>query len=793
MKRLFLLLLFLFPTSVFAQQAHPLPAYFTKAHEWVSITPATIGRMVLGPGLFAASPPPLAPFRVAQLLYTSSTGSDTANDCKTLGSPCNLSNGMANEMTRVTAANADILYLCAGACDGSGSATITRAAFTSGSGTWFFNTEETPIPNGTSFADALTIQPYPGESITIQPSGGDGAFELIDNTGLIIRGTGGTLIIDGINTTSNAHGQIELFSNYTRIQDLEVKNPFWSGISSNNGSGHGNKFYQEFINLNVHGSRCLGDTDCAPPHGMYFSGGVLNETPTHFLIDGGEWHDFHTSLTGNASGIECYTGPTGDGAKMAGIVIRNVKVYDNDYGGNIAQNCTGAVVYNALYYSNTNDGSSTCGIGCRTGLGISGGEVYNSVFFGNGNLGLFTYGTTVKNNIAYGNTQGNYGAFGGSSSTCSNNIGITAACLNDGSPPDPLFTNSGSADFSLTAPSPGIDTAVCLPSVVPVDILGVSRPQGGITKCDIGAYERTAPTSPNTRTTRVTDDFNGAAGALGGASYAQVGSGGITVNRSGSGTFTGSGTSADGSTQGIVRELTGTYTNKMFCSYTLKSTAATLAANALKYPGCSFTTSGGNGYFMQTGQSGDLAQQYTSIVKLTAGVNDGNVAYVPTSFTIDSAIGMEFNGDTGQFWGVDDNTGNVFMSPTDTTYCNSGCRPGIGISGDLLGDDAIFGDINFSAPNGTITVTGPGTGTVCISGSPCLISWTSSNLTGAIDCYYLVGTNQYLISSPNVADGTLSWIVNAPASATSKIRCSQGSVTNDGADFTVRGTRAFFR
>ncbi len=52
---------------------------------------------------------------------------------------------------------------------------------------------------------------------------------------------------------------------------------------------------------------------------------------------------------------------------------------------------------------------------------------------------------------------------------------------------DPLFTNAGSRDYTLTASSPAKDAGLTL-STVTVDANGVARPQGSA--YDIGAYER---------------------------------------------------------------------------------------------------------------------------------------------------------------------------------------------------------------------------------------------------------------------------------------------------------------
>ena len=56
---------------------------------------------------------------------------------------------------------------------------------------------------------------------------------------------------------------------------------------------------------------------------------------------------------------------------------------------------------------------------------------------------------------------------------------------------DPLFVNAGAGNFHLGNGSPGIDSGSCCAAVVPTfDFDYVSRPQGGSTAFDVGAFER---------------------------------------------------------------------------------------------------------------------------------------------------------------------------------------------------------------------------------------------------------------------------------------------------------------
>jgi hypothetical protein len=387
-------------------------------------------------------------------LYTSSTGSDTGNNCRSLSAPCSLNNGLGNEVAQVVGGRGDTIYFCAGACNGSGSATIT---FTSGG--YYFNSSTLTFPTGTNFSNALTLTPYPGEAITFQPAGGQGIFYFNGPAanGLIIKGP--NLILDGTDTSTNSVSLLQFTGSYLRAQDMEIRNGRWGGVGGGNTSESGWNQYEEFINLNVHhnGNSCYAP--CDPPHGIYLGAAIVNSAPTHYLVDGGSYHD-HRYPNGNASGIECYTGGP---ATLAGITIRNTVVYGNDYGiGVTGAMCPGATIYNNVVYNNT-----TLGIG----IYVAGtAKVYNNTVSGHPWFGIRVGagggGDEIRNNITYGNAQ-NFETKG-SGTVCSNNIGITSGCANVSSPADPLFVNAGAGDFRLQAGSPAIGIGAVIGDVTTV-------------------------------------------------------------------------------------------------------------------------------------------------------------------------------------------------------------------------------------------------------------------------------------------------------------------------------------
>jgi Right handed beta helix region len=371
--------------------------------------------------------------------YTSTTGSDSGNNCQNIASPCNLSNGFDNELSQVVGGRGDTIWMCAGACDGSGSATVS-AGYRSGA------------PSGTSFANALTITPYTGETITL--------------TGGISVGSGESYIIwkgpNLILTTNSVW--LGNGSNHIRLQDMELTDIHVVGSGGAvfiSWSGGNPSQYNELIRLHVHHN----GTGQPVPNGMH---GAYIQAPNN-TVDGGYWHDQHDE---NVGGIQLYVNGS-IGGNTNNTVIKNAKVCNNTWGialwsgtnlqaynNVICNNPTGgigaSVANNTLIYNNTIVGNSaTSGYAVQVTSG-TGHEIRNNIIYGNGSGVNIAGGTVIQSNNTFS---------------------------------DPLFVNSSTQDYRLQSGSPAIDAGITL-SLVKTDMNGVARPQGS--SYDIGAFEYTS-------------------------------------------------------------------------------------------------------------------------------------------------------------------------------------------------------------------------------------------------------------------------------------------------------------
>lgn len=427
--------------------------------------------------------------------YTSSTGNDSGNNCQTIGTPCNLANGFANEIAQVTAGNGDILYLCYAACDGAGSVTITTTSVLDGAGV--------TIPSGTTMNNALRIQPYCSgsacETITFQPSSGSLAMRLYRNSYVIIDGCPAAtsdatctqhIILDGVNLTDNATAVLELNGvDHVLVKGVEVKNGYWTGVSpdTNDTNYWVNNVELRWMKVHDNG-RCM--SPCDPAHGVYFAGVGTNGQgqATENVIDGGEYYN-NAGWNGNSSALTCYQ-PEGD--TYSGITIRNAIIHDNNSGIGWSAGCPNGLFYNNVIYNN-NTGPGGIGIAVASEGGY---KLYNNTIYGHDDggggdgLGIRIDGAVVaeaKNNIVYGNTVAQLSIINsGSLTACATNIGITAGCANESSPADPLF--AGATNFHILAGSPAIDTGTNLSGEgFTTDKDGAQRG----TTWDKGAYEAT--------------------------------------------------------------------------------------------------------------------------------------------------------------------------------------------------------------------------------------------------------------------------------------------------------------
>lgn len=435
-----------------------------------------------------------SPLYAGNVLYTATSGGDDTggNNCQTIGSPCDLSDGdFKYELGQATADNGDILYLCAGACDGSGSATLDHIVNFAGDywGLW---------PDGTSWAGGFTLAVYPGETITYQPSSGLRVFQTWDFQYGIVDGCYGDadadctagLIFDGVNLTGATQAVFTVMSgNYQKFRGIEVKNGYWSGITTYDNAGWMSE--TEFIGIVSHDNgRCT--SDCAPPHGIYLSAGSSDgdDIDTNTVIAYSQFYANH-NLVGfyNSYGIMCYTGATYQ--VLQDITVHHNIVYDNDGGIELNNACRYAKIYNNVVYEND----------YRTGIRMNNcdnAEIYNNTIADHTSADLIglnidtgSDGTTVQNNILANNFT-DY-ADAGTNTTCTYNLDTdsslpTATGNIEGGTPS--FTDAANDDYSLTSASDAINAGTDLSgSGVTDDYDGVSRPQPAGGDYDMGAYE----------------------------------------------------------------------------------------------------------------------------------------------------------------------------------------------------------------------------------------------------------------------------------------------------------------
>jgi len=386
--------------------------------------------------------------------YVSSSGSDANSG--TLSSPFRtVRKGLEN----ISAGNT--LYLCAGACDGSGSAFFNEAV----------NSFSQTVPNGTDWipgSGAIVVKNYSGETVTMA---GVGLLNVRYH------------IWDGINVNASLASPLPARDSacvymagghHLRYQNAEIQNCRWSGVNTSDYTEWGHHY--EFINLNIHDAGKAGPFPEGPAHGIYLSGGNQQSgvgQASSIVIEGCDIHD--NTSDSNSWGITIYTGAL---STLGGITIRGNRVHDNSSGIGVHSGGDSALIVNNAIYNNT----KLQGIQIQT----SGNKVYNNTIYGNtAYYGVSISGgssNVVKNNILFSN--GGSIENHGNSTVCSNNMGASTAC-SAGNATDPQFLDQQSADFRLRASSPAINAGLVL-SEVTVDILGAPRPSGSIS---MGAYE----------------------------------------------------------------------------------------------------------------------------------------------------------------------------------------------------------------------------------------------------------------------------------------------------------------
>jgi hypothetical protein len=328
-------------------------------------------------------------------------------------------------------------------------------------------------PSGTNDSNAPLISNYPGETVIWQPNGGVVNFvsKTSANPGIVQYVKFNGIIFDGssmgqssTNNLVNLNGVLHF-----TFTNSEFRNtPQSCGLQFGDLSGAGpTSAFHTFLHIKAHHNGlnpgCLQTNSCSSGlvgHGIY--GSMANST----------FDDVEAYNNGDL-GMQLYRSTGG----VDNNVVRNSRFHDNGQviaggGGLYIGSGDGNMAYNNLVYTNPGGGISV-------GSNATNAKVYNNTVYNNGQGGLVitsATATAARNNILYanGNAYGDLADFG-SGTVLSNNLSS-----------DPLFVNTGSADFHLQSGSPAIDKGTPL-NIVTSDYDGVPRPQG--TNYDIGACE----------------------------------------------------------------------------------------------------------------------------------------------------------------------------------------------------------------------------------------------------------------------------------------------------------------
>lgn len=406
--------------------------------------PRFVVRVILGCAMvFAASTAPAA----AAMYYVSTAGNDT-NSCAAAQAAATPKLTIAAGLTCLAAG--DTLFLRGGTYTGSSN---------------LIDSERSSVPSGTSWAAAITIAGYPGETVTIRPPDGRQAIRLTAGAPhyLIFQ----DLILDGIDQTIlSVNGGPDLVylssgAHHNRFERLDVRNNAANGfaLSSHNGPAD----YNEILNCAIHDNGRLDEGNSG--YGIYLktshntiAGNDIyrnNGYGVHQNASAG--HGNNNVILGNRIHDNAVHGTIGVGGSTSYAVvlingdnnlIANNLIYGNHGGILIYNNTTNARVYN-----NTITGNR-----------------YNAI-----DLQYFGSAPFIRNNIVFNNggTIVNYGGTG-------------TPVVEHNLMGDPAFVDAAGKDFRLNWFSTAKDQGVLLPEVTE-DFAGVRRPQAGI--YDIGAFE----------------------------------------------------------------------------------------------------------------------------------------------------------------------------------------------------------------------------------------------------------------------------------------------------------------
>lgn len=383
---------------------------------------------------------PLTSFAVTR--YMATNGNDTLNSCaasQNSATPKRNLNGVDGAM----------------ACMSGGDTLIVRAGV--------YNERIAPfgnaLPNGLGENARTVIAGAPGETVQFGPAGGQtvlvlgpgapgGGYQYMTFENL-------TIDADGFGPTGPRGAFVGSDTHHIRFKNVTVRNA-QMGFE---GSGS----YQHYIGCDVSNTYW---------YGWYWSG-------NHSIIEENNIH--HNT----GYGLHIFSAGNPPPTYISDNIIRNNRIHNNGFGGDgaggdgspavIISHGSNNVLYNNLVYDNDVTG-------IQVDYWCTNCQIYNNTIVNNGGTGV-TIGadnvsdTVVINNIIYNN--GNTVANQGSNSAVRTNLYT-----------NPLFTNEGAKDFSLTANSPrnnGETIAVVTTSFTYGGVTGITRPSGS--QYDIGAYE----------------------------------------------------------------------------------------------------------------------------------------------------------------------------------------------------------------------------------------------------------------------------------------------------------------